>query len=146
MSMPATQKEQKERVLRFANRRVLLAAALAAVVLLSAGQAPPTTLQPLAEARRLPEGTALRIDGAPDESVWRLDTPIEKAVIGPASNNRAHFGVLWDADRLYVAIRVNDGALRNDSALPWKDDAAAVYLDGNHDASGTYDRCCLPFP
>jgi hypothetical protein len=136
MSIPAT---QKERVLRFANRRVLLVAALAAVVLLSAGQAPPTTLQPLAEARRLPEGTALRIDGAPDESVWRLDTPIEKAVIGPSSNNRARFGVLWDADRLYVAIRVTDGALRNDSALPWKDDAAAVYLDGNHDGGGPYD-------
>lgn len=80
-----------------------------------------------------------RIDGYIAENAWNVQTPVRKQVIGspPA---RAVFGVLWSDHRLFVAIRVDDAELHNDSEQPWQDDAAAVYLDGNHDAGEDYDR------
>ena len=80
---------------------------------------------------------ALTIDGSPDEATWQIDIPIAKQADG-TPGTRATFGVLWDETNLYVAARVLDSTLFNDSEAVFQDDGVEVYLDVNNN-DGAYD-------
>ncbi len=82
------------------------------------------------------------IDGAMDE-VWN-DTPAYGAsrVVGGASSGAgdlsATWRARWDADALYLLVRVADESLRNDSGNPWEDDSVEIYLDGDDSKASSY--------
>ncbi len=80
----------------------------------------------------------ITIDGALNETVWNLNATSEKLVHGSASNNIVTFGAVWDDSYLYVAVRVLDTNLFNDSVNVWEDDSVEVYIDANHARTTTY--------
>ncbi|HEY8893380.1 MAG TPA: sugar-binding protein, partial [Niastella sp.] len=85
-----------------------------------------------------PAGGTITIDGVINESAWRLNNSITKNVIG-TSNNTVTFGALWDNNNLYIAARVLDNTLNNDSPDPWNNDALEIYIDANNNKLTTYD-------
>ena len=82
--------------------------------------------------------SAPSIDGNLNESGWNLTTSASKTTIG-TPNNTVTFGAMWDASNLYIAVKVLDGNLFNDSANTWEDDSVEVYIDANNNAGSTYD-------
>lgn len=84
---------------------------------------------------------AIAVDGALNESVWNEagNASVAKLVLGASANNTVTFSALWNSTHLYVAIRVTDSALHNDSTSVWLDDAIEVYIDANHNHGTTYD-------
>lgn len=78
------------------------------------------------------------IDGVLNESSWDLSQPIAKVTTG-APNNTATFGVLWDANNLYIGVRVLDGNLYSDSQAPWENDAVEVFIDANNNKLSVFD-------
>jgi hypothetical protein len=65
-------------------------------------------------------------------------TTANKTTIG-TPNNTVTFGVMWSSTHLYVAVRVLDSNLFNDSANTWEDDSAEIYIDANHNHGTVYD-------
>jgi hypothetical protein len=88
--------------------------------------------------RAYPASGTITIDGVINESAWRLNNNITKNVIG-TSNNTVTFGALWDNNNLYIAARVLDNTLNNDSPDPWNNDAIELYIDANNNKLTTYD-------
>ena len=82
--------------------------------------------------------SAITLDGNLSESVWNLTESITRTISG-VNNNTATFSALWDNTYLYIAYKVLDSNLRNDSTYPWADDSVELYLDPNNSKSTTYD-------
>jgi peptidoglycan hydrolase-like protein with peptidoglycan-binding domain len=78
------------------------------------------------------------IDGNLSESVWNLTESITRTISG-VNNNTATFSTLWNDQYLYVAVKVLDSVLKNDSVNPWEDDSVEIYIDGNHNHATSYD-------
>ncbi len=49
------------------------------------------------------------------------------------------FAVTYSATHLYIAFKVDDDAVVDDSTSPFHDDSTEVYLDTNGDATGAYE-------
>jgi xyloglucan-specific exo-beta-1,4-glucanase len=85
----------------------------------------------------------IAVDGAVSEAAWQqggADLPysMSKAVLG-TWNNTVRYSTAWNNTYLYVAARVSDAALYNNSATVWNNDAVEVYIDGNHNRGTSYD-------
>lgn len=85
-----------------------------------------------------PAGGTITIDGVINESAWKLNNSITKSVIG-TPNNTVIFGGLWDNNNLYIAAKVIDNTLNNDSPDPWNNDAIELFIDANNNKLTTYD-------
>src|SRR5690349_9490376 len=82
--------------------------------------------------------TAPTIDGNLNESTWNLAQTVNKTTIG-TPNNTVTMGAMWNSTTLFVAVRVLDANLFNDSANTWEDDSVEVYIDANNNKGTTYD-------
>ena len=82
--------------------------------------------------------SAPTIDGNLSETSWNLATSASKSSIG-TPNNTITLGASWDNSNLYVAVKVLDSNLFNDSANTWEDDSVEIYIDANHNRGTTYD-------
>ncbi|MBI9073274.1 MAG: T9SS type A sorting domain-containing protein [Melioribacteraceae bacterium] len=82
----------------------------------------------------------LTIDGDLSEVDWSLDKDITG--IYPFyqnwSNNTAKFGALWDNNFLYVAVKVLDNNLINNSIDDWND-GVEIFIDGDFNKATQYD-------
>ncbi len=84
------------------------------------------------------------IDGNLTESGWNLSKSISKCVndVCPG-NNTATFGTLWDANYLYVGVKVVDASVIFDPTKQfWDTDAIEIFVDGDNirnPADGSYD-------
>ncbi|MBW8687475.1 sugar-binding protein [Chitinophaga rhizophila] len=85
-----------------------------------------------------PASGAITVNGSLSESSWNLSQSISKVTTG-SPNNTATFGILWDANNLYIGVRVLDGALHADSPDPWDNDAVEVFIDANNNKGATFD-------
>ena len=85
-----------------------------------------------------PAGSTITIDGIINETAWKLNNSVAKNVIGTANNN-VTFGALWDNNNLYIAAKVLDNTLNNDSPDPWNNDAIEIFIDANNNKLSTYD-------
>jgi hypothetical protein len=56
-------------------------------------------------------------------------------VTAGASTNAVSFATLWDDAKLYLAVKVTDSSLKNDSTNAWDDDSVEIYLDGGNEKS-----------
>ncbi len=115
------------------------AAALLAGVFLAAAPGLARAASPV-DATRI--SSPIVVDGHVD-TAWegRLTQGISKVVLGTVSSTAdlsGTYGVLWDADNLYLLVEVKDDSLRNDSAAVFDDDGVDLYLDLNHDRGTTY--------
>jgi O-glycosyl hydrolase len=83
--------------------------------------------------------TAPIIDGELTETGWSINNRVEKMITGTSDNNLT-FGTMWDTNNLYVAVKVLDADLINDSepAQTYQDDSVEIYIDGNNSRSSTY--------
>ncbi|MBO7744860.1 hypothetical protein I8J29_11680 [Paenibacillus sp. MWE-103] len=79
------------------------------------------------------------IDGDLSEAGWTVNNRVEKRITG-ASDNTVAFGTMWDADNLYVAVKVLDADLFNDTAgaQTYQDDSVEIYVDGDNARSSAY--------
>ncbi|HEX6428122.1 MAG TPA: sugar-binding protein [Niastella sp.] len=85
-----------------------------------------------------PAGGTITIDGVVNEAAWKLNNSITKNIIGTL-NNTATFGALWDNNNLYIAAKVLDNNLNNDSPDSWNNDGIEVFIDANNNKGATYD-------
>ena len=85
-----------------------------------------------------PANGTITIDGVLNEAAWQLNNSAAKSVIGTANNNIT-FGALWDNNNLYIAAKVLDNMLNNDSPDPWNNDAIEIFIDANNNKLSTYD-------
>ena len=85
-----------------------------------------------------PAGGTITIDGVVNEAAWKQNNNINKNVIGTL-NNTVTFGALWDNNNLYIAVKVLDNTLNNDSPDPWNNDGIEVFIDANNNKLATYD-------
>ncbi|MGH8018106.1 MAG: sugar-binding protein, partial [Opitutaceae bacterium] len=74
-----------------------------------------------------------------------LTGAVSETVVG-TPNNTVTFGALWNSTHLYVAAKVLDSQLFNDTANTgtpptnvWQDDSVEVYIDGNHSHATSYE-------
>jgi uncharacterized protein YjdB len=82
---------------------------------------------------------AITVNGSLSETSWSVvNTAFNKTTVG-TPNNTATFGVLWDANNLYIGAKVIDANLNSDSADPWEDDAIEIYIDANNNKLTSYD-------
>ncbi|MBB6734463.1 sugar-binding protein [Cohnella zeiphila] len=77
------------------------------------------------------------IDGDLSDTGWKVDNLVQKTIIG-TPDNHVSFGTMWDDNSLYVAVRVLDANLANDSDQAYQDDSVEIYVDGNNERSATY--------
>lgn len=85
-----------------------------------------------------PAAGTITVNGNLNESSWNLSQTISKVTTG-SPNNTATFGVLWDANNLYIGVRVLDGSLYSDSPDPWDNDAVEIFIDANNNKLSTFD-------
>ncbi len=85
-----------------------------------------------------PASGTITIDGVVNEAAWKLNNSITKTVIG-TTNNTVTFGALWDNNNLYIAAKVLDNTLNNDSPDSWNNDGIEVFIDANNNKGTTYD-------
>jgi cellulose/xylan binding protein with CBM9 domain/fibronectin type III domain protein/galactose oxidase-like protein len=83
-------------------------------------------------------GGPMTIDGNLSEPSWLINNAVTRTMFG-TPNNTVNFGVLWDANYLYIGAKVFDFVLVNDSTEPWEDDSVEIYIDGNHNRGTSYD-------
>lgn len=83
----------------------------------------------------------IKLDGIPDENVWKIDKLLTKTVYGVA-NNITKFGVCWNEEYLYIAMDVADGKLVADSQNVFQDDCVEIYLDGDNCHASKYCTHC----
>ena len=89
-------------------------------------------------AHGYPAGVTITIDGVVNETNWKLNNSITKNVIGTL-NNTVTFGALWDNNNLYIAAKVLDATLNNDSPDSWNNDGIELFIDANNNKGATYD-------
>ncbi|TAG99471.1 MAG: hypothetical protein EAZ16_15040, partial [Sphingobacteriales bacterium] len=81
------------------------------------------------------------IDGNLTESGWNISKNIAKCVndVCPG-NNTATFGTQWDANYLYVGVKVVDNTVLFDPTKNfWDTDAIEIFVDGDRARAGTGD-------
>jgi signal transduction histidine kinase len=93
-------------------------------VTLVAGDAPPAAAGPH-QAFAYPAAPDMKVDGRLDETAWRSTIEAQKATSGK-TDNRLHFGLLWDDQYLYVGVRVEDHRLVNNLSMRNSDWVIAV--------------------
>lgn len=98
----------------------------------------PVYIQAQSDVHGYPAAGAITIDGALNETAWKLNRSIGKPVTG-TYNNTATFGVLWDNNNLYIGAKILDSTLNNDSPDAWNNDALEVFIDANNNKLNTYD-------
>ncbi|MCX6234262.1 MAG: T9SS type A sorting domain-containing protein [Bacteroidetes bacterium] len=78
------------------------------------------------------------INGLLDE--YTLSYNSDKWVVGLVTtiNNTVTWGARWDLKNFYIGVKVIDSPVEGIGS-PWQNDAIEFYIDGNHDADGTYD-------
>ncbi len=76
------------------------------------------------------------IDGDLGEFDLAYGSDILAAGDGP-NNNTVTWGLLWDADNLYIAAHVVDAVVEGTNN-PWDNDAIEMYIDGDNSKDGTY--------
>ncbi|MGH7957240.1 MAG: sugar-binding protein, partial [Opitutaceae bacterium] len=89
----------------------------------------------------------ITVNGQLTESVWSAElTGAVSETVSGTPNNTVTFGALWTSTHLYVAIKVLDSQLFNDTANTgtpptnvWQDDSVEVYIDGNHNHATSYE-------
>jgi uncharacterized protein YjdB len=82
---------------------------------------------------------AITVNGSLSETSWSVvNNAFNKTTVG-TPNNTATFGVLWDANNLYIGAKIIDANLNSDSADPWEDDAIEIYIDANNNKLASYD-------
>ncbi|MEK0316139.1 sugar-binding protein [Cohnella sp. 56] len=84
-----------------------------------------------------PAAAAPVIDGELNEAGWTVNNRVEKMITGTSDNNLT-FGSMWDDDNLYVAVKVLDVDLKNDSAQAYQDDSVELYIDGDNSRGAVY--------
>jgi uncharacterized protein YjdB len=77
------------------------------------------------------------IDGNITEADWNLSKSITKVASG-TMNNTATFGLLWDANNLYVAVKVLDATITTSNTNVYDNDGVELYFDMNNN-NGGYD-------
>lgn len=85
-----------------------------------------------------PTSGTITVNGSLSESSWNLSQTISKVTTG-SPNNTATFGVLWDANNLYIGVRVLDASLYSDSPDPWDNDAVEIFIDANNNKLSVFD-------
>ncbi|MEI6602500.1 MAG: sugar-binding protein [Clostridia bacterium] len=98
------------------------------------------------QAISLPTGMAsakkttstMKIDGLLNEKSWSIKTPIEIEAVA-FSNNKAYFGILWDAKYVYVGVKVYDANVFNSAADFTTGDSVQVFFDMNDNHFIHYD-------
>jgi len=75
------------------------------------------------------------IDGNITETDWNLSKTISKVASG-TMNNTATFGVLWDANNLYIAVKVLDATITTSNTNVYDNDAIEIYFDMNNNNGG----------
>ncbi len=90
--------------------------------------------QRLGNAVIAPKVFDITVDGILNESDWTIDEPISKIIEGEASDdlNEAYFGVVYNADKLYVGLQVTDAILT-------LGEEGEIFIDGNK-SGGAYDE------
>lgn len=69
------------------------------------------------------------IDGKLDDSVWKIDQPLN-ARVGEGTFKDSKFGLLWDNKYLYLGIQADDDTLVNGGTGNWfEQDNINVFLD-----------------
>ena len=87
-------------------------------------------------------GTAITIDEQVD-AAW-VNTPemgINNVTVGARTADfQAQWKAMYDADKLYLLVEVNDDVLINDSGAGWyMDDGVEVFIDADNSSGGAYD-------
>jgi hypothetical protein len=85
-------------------------------------------------------GTSIIIDGNINEATWNDTgwTSVSKTVYG-TSGVPGGFKVRWDANYMYLAVRVDDAVINTNSGADyWNNDTVEVYLDMINDRPGAY--------
>ncbi|WP_240421353.1 sugar-binding protein [Paenibacillus periandrae] len=77
------------------------------------------------------------IDGDLSEAGWIVNNGVRRIITGTPDNS-VFFGTMWDDNHLYVAVKVLDSVLKNDSSQAYQDDSVEIYIDGNNDRTTTY--------
>ncbi|OXM85721.1 glycerophosphodiester phosphodiesterase family protein [Paenibacillus rigui] len=73
--------------------------------------------------------TAPVIDGKLDESIWKIDQPLNKKS-GQGTFKDASFGLLWDNQYLYVGVKADDDTLTSNATGYWfEQDNINIFLD-----------------
>ncbi len=76
------------------------------------------------------------IDG--DLSEYNLQYGSDKLAVGTGPiNNTVSWGMKWDANNLYVGVKVVDAVVEF-TGNPWDNDAIEFYFDGDNSKDGTY--------
>ncbi|MCM5663887.1 LamG-like jellyroll fold domain-containing protein [Galbibacter mesophilus] len=75
--------------------------------------------------------SAINVNGILDEESWGLTFEASKRSTGEI-NNTMNFDLQWDAQYLYVAAKVLDDNLFNDSDKVFQDDAVEIFIDGDN--------------
>jgi hypothetical protein len=86
---------------------------------------------------------AVTVNGQVDGTEWDLSVaePLTRQAIPvPLSNNTAVWQSRWDAENLYLFVRVQDeSVLSPDSAKPYHDDSVEISIDANNGHAGAID-------
>lgn len=79
-----------------------------------------------------------------DISEWTLDYETDELYWGE-TDNMAQFGLMWDEEYLYVAVKVNDKVIFTGHPDNTRCDAVEVYIDGNNIKGKSYDAHCKQY-
>jgi len=80
----------------------------------------------------------LRLDGVADESFWRFDQPLSRISQG-APRATAMCAAAWSDTSVYVAVKVIDVAIHEQSESPWLGDSIEVFLDLENSREAEYN-------
>jgi len=78
------------------------------------------------------------VDGHLEESFWDITNQLTVVSYG-TTDNTAYFGVLWDAEYLYVGVKVSDPNLVNDGRVAWHNDGFEICIDGDNNKGTNFD-------
>ena len=82
--------------------------------------------------------STITIDGNLNESVWCISNSLTKSSIG-TKNNTTTYNVLWDANNLYIGVKVLDANLFSSQPEVWNADGVEIFIDGANNGGTAYD-------
>lgn len=85
-------------------------------VTLSASGTPAPSAPGHGQIDAFPAAPNMVIDGRLDEAAWHVTAQASKPTSG-RTDNRVHFGLLWDASYLYVGVHIDDNELVNNTSM-----------------------------
>lgn len=80
----------------------------------------------------------VRVDGKLDDPVWGGRLHLTNRALG-GTPHTASFAAAWDDQALYVAVRVDDPNLRDDSVNAVDDDSVEIFLDAFNDKEAEFN-------